>query len=133
MNSLQIIIKCDHESGPHRQAFLFAEHFEPPMANLTAVIARQGKALVPGALKLRITEGHRLPRVPGKRDLHSELKAVDYTIVKADGSRATEDQYKLVAEATRKIVGDADYDFAVHGEGPSMHIHAEFDPHYTRT
>lgn len=126
--SLRIIFKCDHESGPHRAAFMYAEHFEAPVVQLIPVIARQAYALIPGAKTLRITEGHRNPRVPGRRDLHSELKALDFTIVKEDGSRASNGEYCLVAECTRAIVGDADYDFAVHGEGSGEHIHAEFDP-----
>lgn len=131
-NRVRIIFKCDHESGPHRAAFMYAEHFESPMVQLISTIARQVEVLIPGAVLLRITEGHRNPRVPGRRDLHSTLKAIDFTIVKqneaGEYTRATNAEYVLVVACTRKIVGDADYDFAVHGEGPAEHIHAEFDP-----
>lgn len=127
-DSLRIIVKCDHESGPHRAAFMYADHFEGAVGALIPVMARTAKKLVPGAKYLRITEGHRNPRVPGRRDLHSKLKAIDFTIVKEDGSRATEAEYILVAEAVRAELGDATYDFQVHGDGPALHIHAEVDP-----
>lgn len=126
--SLRVIIKCDHESGPPRAAFLYAEHFESPVVELIAATSRAAYQLVPGAKYLKISEGHRNPRVPGKRDLHHELKALDFTIVKEDGSRATEAEYKLVAEAVRAKLGDKTYDFKVHGEGLGVHIHAEVDP-----
>lgn len=127
-DSLRIIVKSDYESGPHRAAFMYADHFEGRVGKLIPAMARAGKRLVPGAKILRITEGHRNPRVPGKRDKHATLEAIDFTIVKENGTRASWGEYTLVAEAVRDELGDAVYDFEVHGEGLAMHIHAEVDP-----
>lgn len=128
---LRIIVKTDYESGTGRGAVLYRQHFEPRMAKLTAAIAEATAELLPEAIHLRMTEGYRPPRVAGKRDKHSTMEAIDYTVVFTGGRRASFEQYSKVAERARALVGDAEYDFLVHGEvsNGSLHIHAEYDPH----
>lgn len=125
---VRIVVKTDYEAGTNRGAKLYAEHFESPVVELIAATARAVEKLIPDAIFLRITEGWRESIRPAGRDLHTALKALDFTIVKEGGARATEAEYKAVAEAVRAVVGDAGYDFQVHGAGLSMHIHAEYDP-----
>jgi hypothetical protein len=125
---LRIVFKSDFEAGTDKGARMYAEHFESPVVELIAGTARETERLLPAAQTLRVTEGWRPSIRPTGRDLHTALKAIDFTIVFEGGVRATEAQYRMVAEAVRAKVGDAGYDFAVHGEGFGVHIHAEYDP-----
>lgn len=126
---VRIIFKTDAESGVNRGAITYRQHFEPRMAKLLEGMARAVEEKLPAAKVLRVTEGYRPQRVAGQRDRHTDLCAFDFTIEFIQAIRATEDEYKRVAEHCRKLVGDADYDFLVHGEGAGLHIHAEYDPH----
>lgn len=126
--TLRIEFKTDAESAIGRGAVLYRSHFSPRMAKLVEGMAMATEELLSRAKTLRVTEGWRPPRVKGVRDLHSELRAFDFTIEFMPGIRATIDEYRRVAEKCRAIVGDADYDFLVHGEGSNLHVHAEFDP-----
>lgn len=126
---LRIIVKDDRDSSVGRGGYLLPEHFAPRMAKLVEATTKSVEWLLPKARVLRITEGWRSQRSPTRRDAHSELRAFDFTIEFTGGQRATFEEYHQVAEHTRKIVGDAEYDFLVHGEGSNLHIHAEFDPH----
>lgn len=128
MDSLQIVFKSDLEAGVNRGARMFAAHFEHPVVELISTMARQGHRLIPDAKILRVTEGYRPQRRPDRRDLHAEFRALDFTVVKEGGSRATQAEYILLAEGVRAKLGDKDYDFEVHGEDYAMHIHAEYDP-----
>lgn len=121
-------VKTDAQSTIGRGAVLYREHFEPPMARLTAAIIRAAERLLPSS-QVMLTEGWRPQREPGRRDLHTELAAIDYTIwLPTLKRRATTAEYRAVAEAARAEVGDAEYDFLVHGVGLNEHIHAERDP-----
>lgn len=125
---LRIVLKTDVESTIQRGAVLHREHFEPRMARLIEGVAKATEELLSHAQVLCVTEGWRPQRDPKKRDLHTQLRALDFTIRFIRGIRATEDEYKRVAERARTIVGDAEYDFECHGEGTGFHIHGEFDP-----
>lgn len=125
-DSLRIVFKSDLEAGTNNGARMYADHFEGPVGKLIPAMARAAKRLVPDADTLRVTEGYRPPRRAG--DLHSTLDALDFTIVKRGGIRATNAEYVRVAEAVRAELGDATYDFQVHGTGLNEHIHAEVDP-----
>jgi hypothetical protein len=125
---LRIEFKTDPESAIGRGAVLYRKHFEPHMAILLEGMAAAVEDRLPAAKTLRVTEGWRPVREPGKRDLHTELRAFDFTIEYIRNIRATLDEYRTVAEHCRAIVGDADYDFLVHGEDSNLHIHAEYDP-----
>jgi hypothetical protein len=131
---VRIIVKADAlDAAPDlstgRGGVLYADHFAPRLAALTQAVAEVCAAVLPaGEVVVRITEGWRPQRVPGRRDAHTELCALDYTI-ELEGARISESEYKLVAERTRAKVGDASYDFECHGVGRGFHIHGEFDPH----
>jgi hypothetical protein len=126
--TLRIEFKTDEESSIGRGAVIYRQHFLPIMLPLFEGMARATEEKLPAARTLRVTEGWRPQRTPGKRDLHTEMKALDFTIEFIRGIRATLEEYRRVAEHCRGIVGDADYDFFVHGEGSNLHIHAEYDP-----
>lgn len=128
MMPLRIIVKDDRDSSIGRGGVLRREHFDPRMARLVEAVARATETLLPHAIVLFITEGWRPSIRPEGRDLHTELRAFDFTIEFIRRIRAIENEYELVARDARAIVGDAEYDFQVHGEGSNMHIHAEFDP-----
>lgn len=129
-DGLRIVFKSDYEAGTNKGARMYAAHFEGKVVLLIPAMARWAKRLIPDAEVLRVTEGYRPSIRPGKtgRDLHSEFKAIDFTIVKTGGIRATAAEYKAVQEAVRGELGDATYDFETHGKGLAMHIHAEVDP-----
>lgn len=129
MDRLRIIVKDDRDSTIGRGGVLYREHFAPRMAKLIEGMAKSTEFVLPKARTLRVTEGWRPQRVPGRRDAHTELKAFDFTIEFPDGRRATTDEYIRVAENTRAAVGDGEYDFEVHGDLSNLHIHAEYDPH----
>lgn len=126
--TLRIEFKTDAESSIGRGAVLYRSHFTPIMARLVHGMATATEEVLPRAKVLRVTEGWRPPREKGVRDLHSELRAFDFTIEFLPGVRAIIEEYRRVAEKCRAIVGDADYDFLVHGEGTNLHVHAEYDP-----
>lgn len=126
--TLRIQFKTDKESSIGRGAVLYRSHFTPIMAKLVHGMAAATEEILPRAKMLRVTEAWRPPQVKGVRDLHSELRAFDFTIEFLPGIRALEEEYRRVAEKCRAIVGDADYDFLVHGVGSNLHIHAEHDP-----
>lgn len=111
---------------------MLAEHFESPVVQLIPCTARLAEKLVPGAHTLVVSEGYR-PHERASRDLHSELRALDFTLrVEQEGGlmrRATRGEYVLISECVRADLGDDKYDFLVHGEGLGLHIHAEYDPH----
>ncbi len=125
---VRIVVKSDYEAGTDKGARLYAEHFESPVVELIAATARATERLIENAEILRITEGWRPSIRPQGRDLHEKLKAVDFTILKTGGIRATQGEYALVSEYVRATVGDKNYDFQVHGTGLNLHIHAEYDP-----
>lgn len=125
---LRIIVKDDRDSSLGRGGYLVREHFEPRMAVLVEAIAKATEYHLPEARTLRITEGWRPQRDPHRRDLHTLLRAFDFTISYPSGGRASMAEYTLVANEARATVGDHQYDFEVHGEGLGLHIHAEFDP-----
>lgn len=130
--TLRIEFKTDAESSIGRGAVLYRQHFLPRMQVLLEGMARATEERLPAARTLRVTEGWRPQREAGRRDLHTELKAFDFTIEFIRGIRATLEEYQRVAEYCRELVGDANYDFLVHGEGSNLHIHAEFDPKPTK-
>lgn len=125
---LRIIVKDDRDSAVGRGGYLLPEHFAPHLSKLVEATARSVESILPSARILRITEGWRPQRNPSRRDAHAELAAFDFTVEFAGGQRATFDEYRRVAERTRQTVGDAAYDFLVHGDGSNLHIHAEHDP-----
>lgn len=129
---LRIEFKTDSESSIGRGAVLYRQHFAARMAVLLEGMATAVEDKLPAARTLRVTEGWRPVREPGKRDLHTEYRAFDFTIEFLPGIRALPDEYRAVAERCRELVGDANYDFEVHGEGTNLHIHAEFDPKPSR-
>lgn len=126
---LRIVMKDDRDSAIGRGGYLLPEHFAPRMAQLVHATAESVEALFPTARVLRITEGWRPQRSPNKRDAHATLDALDFTIEFTGSQRATFEEYTEVVARARAIVGDANYDFLVHGEAANLHIHGEYDPH----
>lgn len=125
---IRIIFKTDAESSIGRGAVMYRAHFQPRMAMLIEAMAQSVEDIFPAAQVLRVTEGWRPQRQRGRRDLHTELRALDFTVEFPSGTRATSGEYARVTEQCRSLVGDANYDFEVHGEGLNLHIHAEYDP-----
>ena len=85
---------------------------------------------------LWVTDGWREPRDPGKLDLHNLCLAWDFRIrnfsvgtwdAKEEFNRRRTTAWGWV-NMMRDVHADGRFQFDVHGEGASIHTHAEFDP-----
>ena len=122
----RFIVKRDSESSIGRGCILLTAHFRPEIACIPWAIGQAVMQLGYAIPEIWITEGFR-PWDGDDRDLHPELRALDFTLVMEDGSRATESQYQNVASLAAETLG-RDYQLPTHGEGWNLHIHAELDP-----
>lgn len=119
----RVYVKRDSESGVHRGAVLYGAHFRPRIARMVQACCDAVRELDLGD-EVWITEGWRFIRLT--RDLHNTLDALDLTISKA-GIKLSEGSYALVRDRMSEKLGPG-YDLIAHGDGPSHHIHAEWDP-----
>ncbi len=127
MRGPRVITKTDAESSIGRGCVEYGAHYRPEIAAMTHAACEAAKTVAPSLTVCRKTEGHRAA-MPGRRDLHSELRAIDYTFENAQGERASELVLTAIAIQMGKILG-RDYDIVVHAVGSdAVHIHCELDP-----
>jgi hypothetical protein len=118
----RVFFKRDSESAVGRGADVRGAHFRPEISKIIWAACRAAPLWT---TEVWVTEGYR--DVRDSRDLHEELRALDFTFRYEDGTRPTDDQYRICARAMEKILGP-DYDSIAHGNGLGMHIHSELDP-----
>lgn len=124
----RIHVKTDAESSIGRGCVLYGAHSRPEIAAMDHAMCAATSKLYPRFLVIRKTEGWRPQREAGKRDLHTEMRAIDYTVETETGFRATEQELRNIAFKAKETLGD-DYDVEVHAVGSdAVHIHAELDP-----
>lgn len=121
----RFIVKRDSESSVGRGCDLRTAHFRPEMAAIIWACGQGCMSLDTRIKEVWITEGARSIR--DSRDLHEELRAFDFTLRREDGTRSSEVVMRRVGAVMGKLLGP-DYQIIVHGEGLSLHIHAEIDP-----
>lgn len=119
----RVIVKRDAESSIGRGAVLFGAHFQPKISAIVMNVCNIVRDMDCGD-SVWITEGYR--DIRDTRDLHEELLALDLTISNK-GVKITPALYDEVADRLAMRLGP-DYDVVAHGEGPQLHIHAEWDP-----
>ena len=118
----RVHFKRDDESSVGRGAVLHAAHFRPEIASMIWAFARSCPSWV---AEVWVTEGYRSIRK--SRDLHEECRALDFTARRSSGFRPLVDEYELIAQACRALLGP-DYDIITHGDGANLHVHMELDP-----
>lgn len=125
--NIRICVKRDHESPIGRGCVLRAGHFRPEISIMTWACAKAASEIDPAIRELWITEGDR-PWDGEGRDLHPELRALDYTFRHATGTRPTDSNYHRIAARMKEILG-YDYDLRAHAaDDGEIHIHSELDP-----
>ena len=122
----RIFVKRDYESSIGRGAVLYAAHFQDGLAALVRAAVSAASA---GVEDVWITEGWRPARRAGVRDLHEQLRALDFTYRLVGGVRPTRDEYEEAVRRMRLTLGP-DYDIQAHGENDGLHIHGEIDPKF---
>jgi len=125
----RLIIKRDSESSIGRGAVLYSAHYRPEIAAIThATLSTAPFAELPDN-EVWITEGYRPQRITGKRDLHTEMRALDFDCTRII-ARSHGERYTLAsrwAERIKKKLGP-DYQVVLHGGETALHLHIELDP-----
>ena len=128
-NSVRFIFKRDDESSIGRGAVIRAAHFRPEIAVIFRVVANTAPLNHLPDNEVWVTEGDRPQRVPGRRDLHTELRALDFSCMRLIAS--TEDERYSISSDWESEIQDQlgpDYDVVLHGGSTNLHLHIELDP-----
>ena len=135
MSRPRFIFKRDKESSIGRGAEIYTPHFLPEIARMHYLVGvgcqrfNAHETQLDSIATINVTEGHRPQRVEGKRDLHTEYRAFDYTFENTTGNRVKAiDIICAFIKAQRSAADVSMYDLLVHGIGSNEHLHFELDP-----
>jgi len=120
----RIHFKRDEESPIGRGAVLHGAHFRSEIAVMIWAACRGSDGF--DWPDLWVTEGWR--PAGDRRDLHSELRALDISCRHIAGDQA--ERERIAGEWAQQVAGllGPDYDVVVHGAQSNLHLHVELDP-----
>jgi hypothetical protein len=122
----RVYVKRDEESSIGRGCILHGAHFRPEIAAMTHSACGAASRVDHKIATVRLTEGAR--DIRSSRDLHEELRAIDYTFEYANGMRIKTVTYHEIAREMQNDLGD-DYDVESHAvDSDAIHTHCELDP-----